>query len=556
MHASNRARFEQSCRNFADRVKMAGRRDPQANIFKLVHDWLCDSKHRWLLVLDNVDDANFLLYSWLSDSDTGQRPLRECLPHCEHGSILVTTRSKVAALRLVEQHNIVSVEPMTEAQALELFDKKLERQKDNSNVVELAAVLNYMPLAIVQAAAYISQRAPRSSVAQYLRSFKKSERKQRYLLNQDETGFRRDREAKNSMAVTLQISFDHIQQTRPSAVDLLSLMSFFDPQEIPEYVLWNLETYRNHEQEERRIVPYKDDDRDYADYGQSGEDDSSSESSFSERFEDDVLVLQDYALISAIAAQRSFKMHSIVQFAVRTWLDAYGKLNRWKEQYIRCLYMDFPTGHFENWAKCQTLFPHVRSAVAQRPEEQDSLKEWAFVLSRAAQYALWRGNVADAETMSRKAMDAKKVSYGPESPEFLDCMLLVGGVYSYGDRWADAEALFEQVTKTSKKVFGTESQRTLVSMTHLGLSYKSQSQWEKAEELEEQIVGIRKSVLGKRHVDTLASMTSLAWIYNKQGRFKKARKLDMQVTIARNRMLDNGRASSTATTDFLAITER
>ncbi|OAL42713.1 hypothetical protein IQ07DRAFT_606479 [Pyrenochaeta sp. DS3sAY3a] len=33
--------------DIADRVKFVGRRDPQANIFKLVHDWLCDCKQRW-----------------------------------------------------------------------------------------------------------------------------------------------------------------------------------------------------------------------------------------------------------------------------------------------------------------------------------------------------------------------------------------------------------------------------------------------------------------------------------------------------------------------------
>ena len=41
---------------------MPGRRDPKANIFKLVHDWLRDEKNgKWLLILDNIDDASFLL---------------------------------------------------------------------------------------------------------------------------------------------------------------------------------------------------------------------------------------------------------------------------------------------------------------------------------------------------------------------------------------------------------------------------------------------------------------------------------------------------------------
>ena len=111
VHASNAARFEQSYRDIADRVKIAGRRDSQANIYKLVHDWLCDCKQTWLLVLDNADDARFLLSGQADGVGQGQitnaqvirKPLREYLPHCERGSILVTTRNKEAALKLVGQ---------------------------------------------------------------------------------------------------------------------------------------------------------------------------------------------------------------------------------------------------------------------------------------------------------------------------------------------------------------------------------------------------------------------------------------------------------------------
>ncbi len=62
IHASNAARFEQSFRDIANYVKISGRQDPQADIFQLVHDWLCDEKKgKWALILDNVDDAGFLV---------------------------------------------------------------------------------------------------------------------------------------------------------------------------------------------------------------------------------------------------------------------------------------------------------------------------------------------------------------------------------------------------------------------------------------------------------------------------------------------------------------
>ena len=88
------------------------------------------------------------------------RRLRDYVPQSQNGSILITSRSKDAALKLVEERDIISVEPMDGAHALALFEKKLGEQNDSKETAELAATLEYMPLAIVQAAAYISQRAP------------------------------------------------------------------------------------------------------------------------------------------------------------------------------------------------------------------------------------------------------------------------------------------------------------------------------------------------------------------------------------------------------------
>ena len=59
-HGSNTARLEQSFREIADQVKVRGRKDPQADVFKLVHDWLREKNGRWLLVVDNADDAGVL----------------------------------------------------------------------------------------------------------------------------------------------------------------------------------------------------------------------------------------------------------------------------------------------------------------------------------------------------------------------------------------------------------------------------------------------------------------------------------------------------------------
>ena len=301
-HASNAARLEQSYRDIASSVKMPGRQNPKVDIFQLVHDWLRDErKGKWVLILDNVDDAGFLLEAPSAGRD-GQtngsegkslRPLVSYVPQCQNGSVLVTTRSRNVALQLVEQRDIIAVEPMDKRDALALLQRKLGQQDSSEEVIEevieLAAALEFMPLTMVQAAAYISQRRPRCSVQQYLRNFRRSDLKRTSLLDCEGGQLRRDREAKNSIIITWQISFDHIRQIRPSAADLLALMSFHDRQGIPEALL------RNHTEEEIARKGQDERDRDNDDWGEDN--DNASQSSASDGFEDDVLALRDYSFI-------------------------------------------------------------------------------------------------------------------------------------------------------------------------------------------------------------------------------------------------------------------
>lgn len=107
VHASNVARFEEGYRDIADVVKIKGREDPKANIFKLVHNWLRGCEGKWLIILDNVDDADFLVNAQAviqsQSGDSGRqtlRQLRDYLPQSQNGSILITTRSRESALKL------------------------------------------------------------------------------------------------------------------------------------------------------------------------------------------------------------------------------------------------------------------------------------------------------------------------------------------------------------------------------------------------------------------------------------------------------------------------
>jgi tetratricopeptide (TPR) repeat protein len=512
VHASNAARFEQSFRDIADCAKIFGRQDPQANVFKLVHDWLRECKQKWLLVLDNVDDARFLLDRLAAgtNANTTSKPLREYLPHCERGSILVTTRNKEAALKLVQPRDIVNVDPMDEVQALALFEKKLGAQENSIDVAELAATLEYMPLAIVQAAAYISQRAPRYPVAKYLDEYRKSERKRSSLLSYDSGPLHRDWEAKNSIVVTWQISFEYIQRTRSSAADLLSLMSFFDRQGIPENLL-RPRTGRQEAQTKQTGRVKSDGDSD-------SEDDASQSSAGDDQFEDDIVALRNFCFVSVDTSGTSFEMHALVQLATRRWLEANSTLEQWKQQFVSNLCAAFPTGHYENWTACQALYAHAKAALGQRPKDESSIAEWATVLYRAAWFAERMGNIADAEMLATKAMKARKKVLGQEHEDTLWSVAMVGLAYKLGGRWDEAEKLEVQVMEARKSKLGADHPNTLGSLNNLAHTYMMQGRWDDAEKLQVQVMETRKTKLGADHPDTLISMNNLACTQKSLGR--------------------------------------
>ena len=521
IHASNTARFEQSYREIANCVKIPGRQSPKADIFELVYNWLRDAgKGKTLLILDNVDDARFLLEPRgdAHDAPTSElvrdsRPLVSYLP--QNVSVLVTTRGKDAALKLVEQRDIIAVEPMDNADSRALLEKKLGHQIDRDNITKLATMLEFMPLAMVQAAAYISHRAPRCSVQQYLDKFQRNDNMKTSLLDFEGGQLRRDWEAKNSVIITWQISFDHLREIRPSAADLLSLMSFFDRQGIPDALLRIRRGQKNKQQSpkgDKHVGRVNDDSSEDDDSG-TGEDDE---------FEEDISILRDYSFVTPNGS--NFEMHGLVQLATRKWLQVQGSQERWRRQFIMNICAEFPMGHYENWAKCRPLFPHVKSAAEQKPEEQKCLEDWttlmdwATLMDRAGYYAWKTGDIPSAMEMSVKALEVRYELIGQKDLRTLSTMSLVARLYSTVGRLDKEEELLLQVLKICKRFFGLNYRLTLVSMNNLSVLYRDQGRWEESHELNMQVVETCKIKLGLNHPDTLSSMVNLAHTLKDQRR--------------------------------------
>ena len=152
-------------------------------------------------------------------------------------------------------------------------------------------------------------------------------------------------------------------------------MSFFDRQGIPEVLVRNRAEIGNGDRSQE--------DRDKYNSGEDEDDnkDDTSEYSEDDGFEDDIQTLRNFSFLS-VGTDGTFEMHALVQLATRKWLDSNGKLEQWKQQYIKNLSTEFPTGEYENWTYCYALFPHAKSAATQRPKTDGSLREWASLIYR------------------------------------------------------------------------------------------------------------------------------------------------------------------------------
>jgi hypothetical protein len=100
-------------------------------------------------------------------------------------------------------------------------------------------------------------------------------------------------------------------------------------------------------------------------------------------------MLREFSLISLGTDPTVFQMHKLVQLATKKWLEVSKQLERWKQQYIRNLYIKLPTGKYKHWEQCRILYPHTKAALDQQPESPGSQIEWSTVLYRAASLA-WR----------------------------------------------------------------------------------------------------------------------------------------------------------------------
>ncbi|KAF2181417.1 kinesin light chain 3 [Zopfia rhizophila CBS 207.26] len=510
--ASDMNSLHQGYWSIAQKLDVPGWDDEKVDVKQLVkHHLSRKGKRQWLLIFDNADNAD-LWSPGLSTTQTASST--DYLPQSELGSIIFTTTDCDIAKMLAPQI-VIELEEMTPDAAQRMFKNYLNAPIEGSEQKEaklLLEELSYLPLAIVQAVAYINTnnitlQKYRSKLIRY----KEDALERSSKLSQDK---QQEYDTKSPVAPILLISVDQIRHTNPLAANYLFLSASVDRKDIPLDLL---------------------------------------EASTPCEKEDAVKLLSRYALVTRRPADSAIDLHRLIHHALREWLQWQEWLGQWTQNAVTQLVRVFPNPDHGSRSKWRRLLPHAKYALSHSLAKEVGGDRLDLVWKLAT--ALYNdGRYSECEELTVQAMMVRKRLLGDVHSDTLISMSHLALTYMKQGRWKEAEELEVQVIEVRKRVFGEEHPDTLASMGNLALAYKDQGRWKNAQELTVQVMEARKRVLGDVHPDTLISMSNLALTYRNQGQWKEAEELTVQVIEASSRVLGDEHPDTLNSMNNLAST--
>lgn len=494
IHASSPDRFREGYYNIIDECDIptpdSGKCDKKA----FVKGWLENECREWLMIIDNADEASLFTSGKTpqSKSSTAESSILDYLPQCDHGTILITTRDRAVAVKFTKGSisDLIEVKPMTETESGELVKSVMAGSPSNSEIGKLADLLGYLPLAMVQAAAFIEENM--ISVGEYLELCEENHDIQMDLLCEDFEALGRDSHVPNAVATTLAVSINQIKEKHPQAIEILSLIAFFDKNDIPEYLI---RPKSGHPLEFARALG----------------------------------TLKAFSLIQGNDKGKSYSLHRLVQLAIRKWLLI---ADDFKARAVRALEVvdeAFPDAIFENWKTCELCLPHAKSVLRFIPELHGKLFRTKLHIQEGVAYYLWtQGHYDEAEKLDLIILEANKKEFGLRHPETLESMCALASTYEDQGRLSEAEELDKHVLQVRKEENGIKDKETLVCMGNLAGVYEKQGRLDEAEALTLEVLKNRTEIFGSNHEATITSMAKLGSIYYEAEQYQKAEELTLQ----------------------------
>ena len=470
------------------------------------------------------------------------------------GNILITSRN--LGLERITLDSM-KISTMREGEAVSLLLKSAKLDDTSSHISnlarKLALELDGIPLAIDQAGAYM--QSTQCDIADYLELFTKHKHE---LMSAPE--FKGASDYDTTTYGTWDISMQRIEcmaamesgqeaLAAQSAIRIMRILAFLYHANVPEALFKNAaDNYvkRDVDEEQNANVPLsvKLLDHETLFLDQKGDWEKMT-------FLKGIQVLLSFSFIEV--HNKLYSMHALVHCWNRNRIPKSEiKLYQKARALLSCSVVN--DYHFDNYAFCKLLAPHVRSNILYASELElestycdDDYEKFAVVFHHIGSWnemekmllatAKWRGNML-----------------GSDHPSTLSSMANLAYAYWLQGRWDEAEKLEVEVMNAGKAKLGSDHPSTLTSTGNLASTYRNQGRWDEAEKLEMEVMNARKAKLGSDHPSTITSMANLASTYWNQGRWDEAEKLFVEVMNASKAKLGSDHPSTLTSMANLAST--
>ncbi len=473
-------------------------------VVKSVLAWLNRAK-RWLLILDNVDDRRMVL---------------PFVPAHGAGDLLITSRESVfpelGIPRALELRDLEADEAVRF-----LLARTGREDADFTNraaAAELAAELSNFPLALEQAAAYITET--NASFSAYLNAFRK-----RHVALLEKGA---DLMSHETVAVTWAANFEAVECVSPAATDVLRVGALLAPDAIPFELFLN---------------------------GAPAFGDSIAEALADQ---DDLTMaevlrpLARYSLIRFDPTLRAFSVHRLVQEIAWAAVPE-AERPAYVERTVGALDAVFPEVDFATWTLCERLVPHVASIAKWLDSNEVRPDACSRLLNRAGRYLWEQGRYAEAKAQHEHALAIAERAFGTDHPDVALSLSNLAIVHFYQGRYADAQALYERALTIRERAFGADHPLVATSLNNLASIYKERGQDDEARPMYERALAIRERTLGAEHALVAASLNNLALIHYDQGRYREAQELQQRALAIRERTLGPDHPDAAASFYNLAL---
>ncbi|KAF8195187.1 P-loop containing nucleoside triphosphate hydrolase protein [Mycena galopus ATCC 62051] len=476
--------------------------------------WLTSKVEEWLLFFDNADDPNM--------------DLNDFLPQCNHGNIIITSRNPGLCI-YAGAHSLVSDMEEKDAAALLLKSAAQEVTIHREQIaMEIVKALYCLPLAIVQAGAFISKSRDLGS---YLTLYTKNQAQ----LLREKPAQSHDRYAW-TVYTTWQMSFD---QLKAPAAMFLQYCAFLHHNGISEEIFKYASKYTF-----KSDGPSKEELREPLEFlshflGPTGEWDSL-------RFSDITNEVQAYSLISLDAEKKLFSIHPLVHAWSQTTVCNPGKYRSTMGSILGMALSKRPLQDAE--LGILAICPHVELAVEMDAEVALLFRQWYGLIFWEA------GKYNQFEKLLEEVLEKQKQLLGDNHPDTLRTMGNLANTYSALGEHRKAKELRVTVLEKQKQLLGDNHPDTLLTIGNLANSYLNLGEHQQAEELNVTVLEKRKQVLGDNHPDTLRTMVNLANLYSNLGEHQQAEELNVTVLEKLKQVLGDNHPDTLRTMGNLANT--